>query len=705
MNRKLQLYIQGERIDMFNDESISITQSIQNVKDIDKIFTSFTKSFTIPASKTNNKIFKHYYNYNIENGFDGRKKVTATIEINDIPFQKGKIKLEGVDMKTNKPYAYRITFFGDIVELKDLIGEDKLSDLPLSTYDENYSSSNVKSKLQADPSTNDVIVPLITHTKRLYYDSGDNQANTGNLYNQPAINSGVAFSELKFALRLNKIIEAIESKYGLTFSSDFFKNTSNPDFHNLFMWLHRKRGSSTSEGIAEEVTISPDFFLNEDDTGNMTCVGNQIIIALPYVDKLNRPAGTSRWDDFDLDINVDAADQSKNYTLRVLRNGTSIFSTGVTSGNANYNWNAVFSGIETDNDIIPAGTYTIEIITTQDITFTKIDFDVIIDDDDDDVDQARTLNVNTANFIFNVQQQIPNIGVLKFLTGLFNTFNLTAFFEDNVLIVKSLDEFYANPTVYDISEFVEVNTTKVDVALPYREISFKFNDTKSFFASIHNQLFNTEWGEIEYRGGANENDVLAGRRYKVENAFGKMKYERLVDNNDNIQTGIMWGWCVDDKQGPILISPLIFYPVYFTPFKSGAGINLNYVSVVDEDGTYDTVETLSGAINYPSNSLSTDASTSTVNINYNNELNEFTGTNDFTDTLFQKRYRTYIEEVFDPKARLTKVSANLSLNILTNLRLSDLVCIGQNTYKINSMTTNLLTGKTDFELLNYTENY
>jgi hypothetical protein len=200
MNRKLQLYIQGERIDMFNDESISITQSIQNVKDIDKIFTSFTKSFTIPASKTNNKIFKHYYNYNIENGFDGRKKVTATIEINDIPFQKGKIKLEGVDMKTNKPYAYRITFFGDIVELKDLIGEDKLSDLPLSTYDENYSSSNVKSKLQADPSTNDVIVPLITHTKRLYYDSGDNQANTGNLYNQPAINSGVAFSELKFAL-------------------------------------------------------------------------------------------------------------------------------------------------------------------------------------------------------------------------------------------------------------------------------------------------------------------------------------------------------------------------------------------------------------------------------------------------------------------------------------------------------------------------
>ena len=36
---------------MFKDESVSITQSIQNVKDIAKVFTEFTKTFTLPASK------------------------------------------------------------------------------------------------------------------------------------------------------------------------------------------------------------------------------------------------------------------------------------------------------------------------------------------------------------------------------------------------------------------------------------------------------------------------------------------------------------------------------------------------------------------------------------------------------------------------------------------------------------------------------
>ena len=61
--QSIQLFIEGQRVDMFKDESVSITQSIQNVKDIDKVFTEFTKTFTLPASKANNKIFKHYYNF------------------------------------------------------------------------------------------------------------------------------------------------------------------------------------------------------------------------------------------------------------------------------------------------------------------------------------------------------------------------------------------------------------------------------------------------------------------------------------------------------------------------------------------------------------------------------------------------------------------------------------------------------------------
>ncbi len=66
--QELQLYIEGTRVELFKDESVSLTQTIQNVKDPAKIFTSFTKNFSLPATKTNNLLFKHYYNFDIVNG-------------------------------------------------------------------------------------------------------------------------------------------------------------------------------------------------------------------------------------------------------------------------------------------------------------------------------------------------------------------------------------------------------------------------------------------------------------------------------------------------------------------------------------------------------------------------------------------------------------------------------------------------------------
>ena len=109
--QNIELYIEGQRLDLFEDESVSLTQTIKNARDVAKVFTSFTQTFNVPASKTNNKIFKHFYNFDIVDGFDARIKVAGTIELNSFPFKDGKIKLEGVKLKENQAYSYKITFF------------------------------------------------------------------------------------------------------------------------------------------------------------------------------------------------------------------------------------------------------------------------------------------------------------------------------------------------------------------------------------------------------------------------------------------------------------------------------------------------------------------------------------------------------------------------------------------------------------------
>jgi hypothetical protein len=373
----IQLYIESERVELFKDESVTITDSIQNVKDIEKVFTAFSQSFSVPASKTNNKVFKHYYNFDIDSGFDGRKKVSATIELNNIPFKTGKIKLEGVDMKNNKPHTYRITFFGDIVELKDKLGEKKLSELDFSAYQPlNYDPATVEAKLTTEESsTNHIIAPLITHSQRLYYEDGVHGEDTGNLWYESGSGTshhhGVKWNELKYAIRVNKIIEQIETDFGLSFSSDFFKNTSIEEFDHLFLWLHRKSGAvedlsgstSTFETTIDgwtPVTVSKSgepysFVLTE-----TTLTTNIPTFGLTSGSSSSAPTARGLTD-FEVQLTTSDTDE---YDIALLRDGTTVFNkTGHTSDIT----------IQAQVDFIyAAGSYELVITSTSQISFTNI---------------------------------------------------------------------------------------------------------------------------------------------------------------------------------------------------------------------------------------------------------------------------------------------------------------------------------------------
>jgi len=70
-----EIYTQlSDRVELFQDEKISVTSSIQNSNDIGKLFTDYSQSFTIPASKHNNALFSHWYESDVNNGYDHRKR-------------------------------------------------------------------------------------------------------------------------------------------------------------------------------------------------------------------------------------------------------------------------------------------------------------------------------------------------------------------------------------------------------------------------------------------------------------------------------------------------------------------------------------------------------------------------------------------------------------------------------------------------------
>ena len=92
------LYINGDLIDQYADESVEIVSSVLDVQDITKNTGDYSKSFTVPTSKRNNRVFKHWYNATIDGGFDARTRVNGTIDIDGVPFRSGKWLLRGVKM-------------------------------------------------------------------------------------------------------------------------------------------------------------------------------------------------------------------------------------------------------------------------------------------------------------------------------------------------------------------------------------------------------------------------------------------------------------------------------------------------------------------------------------------------------------------------------------------------------------------------------
>lgn len=681
----LQLFVEGVEVDLFDDESVTLTQSIQDVRDIEKVFTDFSRTFSVPASKKNNKIFKHFYNPFIINGFDARYKKDAELYLNYKLFKKGKIKLEGVTKKENRAHTYRLTFYGSSINLKDVLGEDKLDNLTflqdhfLFDYNnanvKNYMSSGLDITAGLETFSDAILFPLITHTKRLIYDSNHSAENvntdtTNNIAYINDTNYGLEISQLKPALRVYAIIKAIEYQYTqITFSQDFF-NTSNEDFYGLYLWLHNRTGGLFEEGEIEAFATDFSLIKNEIDlniTNNSFWFGSNLRRERRFNVKVTPPTS----DPFNFILYKDGLLHKRYDNVVPNAENDTVWDLTVTEG-------------ERLSLGTSAGVYTYSIESATAGTY-DVEGSLKVRDNGLSIRFAywnSTVSIGVDSQI-NVTKQLPDIKVLDFITGLFKMFNLTAFQNDNgVIEVKTLDNYYASSTkTWDVTRYIDSTSQTVDSVLPYKQVDFSYKGTDNFFAKNHEELFKIKWGELKY----NVSQKFEGQRYSIELPFEHFKFERLYDDNGNTITPVQWGWSADIKQDANLGKPLLFYPIQNTV---SIGIK-DFEAAVSEKTT----------VFIPSNSLST---TDSFNINFNAENNEYGGI-PYNSTLFEKYYKNYIVEIFDSQRRLTTTKAYLPMSMLMQFSLADKIRIFDTLYRINKITTNFENAQSTLELINIKE--
>lgn len=121
-------------LDTNNNIDISITYSIDDILDISKRNTSWTKTIVLPGTPVNNKFFSHLYDVNIDAvTFNLVKRLPVIIRIGTNDVMTGYMQLLNINIE-NKEISYEVSIAGVLSNIISTLGDYSLGDIDMSEY-------------------------------------------------------------------------------------------------------------------------------------------------------------------------------------------------------------------------------------------------------------------------------------------------------------------------------------------------------------------------------------------------------------------------------------------------------------------------------------------------------------------------------------------------------------------------------------------
>ena len=707
-----QTELEFSRLELFNDEKITVSSTIQNISDISKIFTDYSQGFTIPCSPTNNAIFQHFYQNDVNATIDYQNRYNAYIEVDTVLFRRGKIQLEKTNLKNGQADSYSVTFYGAGVSLKDYFNEDKLSQLDYTTLNHDYTNQEVYDRITIDSSVTDYNVryPLIS-SKRVWQFGTSVPLPTANCptwFNYPVddsnnIGSGageMVYTELFPAVRVASIFNLIQTEYGITFNGLFLTSDM---FRKAFLYFKNKENF---------------FFISQPANITFTGSGSSITETFPS----STPAATtpvpSPYTSFNLTNNtfntiyvIPQLGGTGSQTYGTVSHELKITYTGSLPLLSNC-WldvykNDVYVQTLTIIDTI-GGTFTLpnleqtpnndfiytfklrsslaQTLTFQFIYTLKYDYwaasplGVFQWFTYSAVTTYNTDNVTTTSFT-DLQGLAPDIKISDFIAGICKEFNLTIYSKaKNVFTFETLNDWYKKGAIIDITKYTDVTSIEIERMKLYKLIEFKYQDSESFL----NKYFIESPANLTAHGYGNlkENFTFDGGEYRIESPF-----ENLLHTNfgNNLQVG----YCLNKDFTSYVPKPVLLYMNTLTTLTAGDKINwaggLPNIAQYVPFGQDSEIIVAGGT--YP------------LTLNFGVEISSFYNVENF-NTLYSLYYQSYLKNLYNPKNRLVKVKTVLPVSLLTQLQLNDRLVIRDKRYLINEMQSDLTTGDVDFTLIN-----
>lgn len=627
MDNRLQLFVERQdeigsyiELDRFEDESISLVDSIQNVKDISKIFAPFTRAFHLPSSPTNDEVFGFYYNNQV-GSYDARYKTRAIIKISGADYKIGHISMENASMvSSGSASSYRVKFTDETITLKDKIGDDKLASLDYNTIRIGnrlgnimngvrqglYRNGSVNAADNADSAYDEdgyelypdvIYAPIFTKGKAvpvplrssltpptsndyeyfLAYFNPEAADGINSLQNGRYRPNAVQLRDYRPAVKASTMLDMINTKYVLGFSREFMFRE---ELDQLYLWHNGKpesdlKGSNAFNNAGSGTSNSTLVYLDaltEASTGatmnNLYAIQNPS----PLLPRIEDPVNFVVNSELKLFLNkgdytgtIDATVSlvvvtASNVELPMWTATIDDIADDGTDydGGTIFNKNAAESYIDTlgfeywrDNRTDSATYLTFKVVisgSTPIIGAVSIAVDTsfrrarryLNNSGEEDLVNAPELNqrsnplgIVTGNYV-DLKSQAPDMKVLDFVSGIFKMFNLT--YQSTSITeteVQTIGEFYNNPRISDIGEYVTLEGATISRAMIYKNIKMQYEKATDAMSGQYSRTNGQPFPDLQKRLDAESGTsygsegTAEGEDLNIKVPFSCMMYERL----------------------------------------------------------------------------------------------------------------------------------------------------------------------------------
>jgi hypothetical protein len=463
-------------------------------------------------------------------------------------------------------------------------------------------------------------------------------------------------------LRLIKIIEAIEAKYNFTFDRKFLNRAT---FGNLYMWLHSNVNGLNLSGQSD--------FIDLTNAGNIAVAHASIDLLENSLTLYDGPTPTGN------DIGAFA----RISIVPLVGYTNTPYSVFITDTNGN----SVSQLINTTGTqqiqffTKDSATVKFKVSTNQDFVYTPTisavrTYIYIAPQTGTAVQDEQSLKGKLS-----ITNNIPKMKVKDFITSIIKMFNLVLEpTSANSFNLIPLDDWYAKGKLIDITKYID--SKDVTVRKPKLFKSILFQHSKS--SQILNQQFRENQGGVIGYGDLQATYDIDGGVLKVATEFENLMFNRLTNLSTTAITNIQVGTSLDKNLKPYLGKAFIFYKsglqLYNPPIRSEYGLlNESFLTSTENSGLQSQI---------------------TDSVNFSSDVSTFTFAENLKN-LYSNYWSDYISDLYSTKRRVFLYSAILPIGKIIQIKVNDQIVIKDKVYIINSMRSDLTSGKVDFEFINY----